>query len=82
MSVLTCSCQQTALNNTDSASDYILRLTSTLQQDVRNMLLTRSAHERDKLENCLVGLPAVSGKLKAVLEQVMSVDRQPVLLPL
>jgi hypothetical protein len=46
------------------------------------MLLTRSAHERDKLENCLVGLPAVSGKLKAVLEQVMSVDRQPVLLPL
>ncbi len=61
---------QTALNNADSAVDYISRLASALQSDVDALVANRSEHEKDKLENCLQGLPAAADKLKSVLDQV------------
>ena len=64
------------MNNTEGATDYISRLTAALQKDIGSIVISRSEKEREKLENCLAGLPAVSTKLKAVLDQVRILETQ------
>ena len=61
---------QITLNNAENATDYIGRLTSALQTELRSLVSQKSQHEREKVENCLAGLPAVGIKLKTVLDQV------------
>jgi hypothetical protein len=65
---------QCALNNADCANDYVSRLTSSLQQDLSGLVSARNEHDREKVETCLAGFPAVAAKLKAVLEQVSAVS--------
>ena len=63
---------QIALNNAENATDYIARLTSALQTELKSLVSQKSQHEKEKVDNCLAGLPAVGIKLKAVLEQVIT----------
>ena len=41
----------------------------------------RSRHEKEKVDNCLSGLPAVAGRLKSITDQGMQVLRQSVIKP-
>eukprot|EP00095_Tigriopus_kingsejongensis_P011780 maker-scaffold119_size336447-snap-gene-1.16 protein:Tk11780 transcript:maker-scaffold119_size336447-snap-gene-1.16-mRNA-1 annotation:"conserved oligomeric golgi complex subunit 4" len=70
-----------ALNNTDCARDYISRLSRSLSVDISNMVVNRSQHEKDKVDNCLSGLLAASDKLKSVLELGLQQLRQTVVKP-
>ncbi len=38
--------------------------------DLGGLVSTRREHDREKVETCLAGFPAVAAKLKAVLDQV------------
>ena len=70
-----------ALNSAENATDYITRLTSALQSELKSLVSQKSQHEKDKVENCLAGLPAVGIKLQAVLEQGIQQLRQAVVKP-
>ena len=70
-----------ALNSAENATDYIARLTSALQSELKSFISQKSQHEKDKVENCLAGLPAVGIKLQAVLEQGIQQLRQAVVKP-
>ena len=70
-----------ALNIAESAIDYITRLSSALQSELKSLVSQRSLHEKEKVENCLAGLPAVGIKLKAVLDQGIQQLRQSVVKP-
>ena len=70
-----------AVNSAENATDYITRLTSALQSELKSLVSQKSQHEKDKVENCLAGLPAVGIKLQAVLEQGIQQLRQAVVKP-
>ena len=70
-----------ALNSAENATDYITRLTSALQSELKSLVSQKSQHEKDKVENCLARLPAVGIKLQAVLEQGIQQLRQAVVKP-
>ena len=70
-----------AINSAENATDYITRLTSTLQAELKSLVSQKSQHEKEKVENCLAGLPAVGIKLKAVLDQGIQQLRQSVVKP-
>jgi hypothetical protein len=56
-------------------------LTAALKSGINPLLSGRSNHEREKLENCLSGFPAVSNRLKAITDQGMQLLRQSVIKP-
>ena len=58
-----------ALNCADNATDYISRLTSALKSEVQPLISGKSDHEKEKLENCLTGFPALAARLQSILEQ-------------
>ncbi len=57
------------------------RLTASLKSDSAAMSSGRSQHDRDKLDNCLSGLPAVTDKLRQLSEQGLQQLRQSVVKP-
>merc|ERR1719295_772349 len=59
------------LNNTDRATDYVLRLGDSLNSDLRALVAKKSQKDKDKVDSCLSGLPVVAQKLKSIQEQGM-----------
>ena len=59
---------QTALNNARASQEYVSSLCSTLRQEVSAQLSSISTHEREKLDSCLAGLEAVSGRFDTLAE--------------
>ncbi len=70
-----------ALNCAENSVDYISRLTERLAQETQGLVANKSQHERDKLDNCMSGFPALSNKFQSIAEQGMQMLRQSVIKP-
>jgi len=60
------------LNSTCHAMDYVVRLGDSLTSNLRSLVAKKSQKDKDKVDSCLSGLPAVAQKLKTILDQGMT----------
>ena len=71
MKTLTSFVFQITLNNTDRATEYVLRLGDSLNSDLRALVAKKSQKDKEKVDSCLAGFPSVVQKLKSIQEQVI-----------
>lgn len=69
------------LNNTESGTEYLNRLQSSIQMDTVVLSSSLGPKQAEKIQNCLSGMLSVTDKLKIVLDTGMAALRTAVVKP-